>query len=130
MATLSHDCFYPVSPARLWSALTDADTIGKWLMKNTFSGGLGAKFQLDAGQWGMIDAEITAWEPENSLSYRWCNGVLNTDVDWRLEAEGDGTRLFLQHTGFDLDHPHQRFAFQSMGAGWKQILEQRLAGVF
>lgn len=127
MRTISHDCLYPVSPSRLWSALTSAEIIEKWLMKNTFSEGLGSRFQFDAGQWGMIDAEILAWEPQKSLSYRWCNGVLNTVVHWRLEAEGEGTRLYLEHSGFDLNHPQQSFAYQSMGAGWKQILEQRLS---
>jgi hypothetical protein len=37
---------------------------------------------------------------------------------WRLEPEGGGTRLFVDHRGFDTDDDWQRAAFEAMSAGW------------
>ena len=123
---ITQENLYPVTADRLWSALTDPQKIEKWLMKNSFQPGLGSRFQLDAGQWGMIEAEITIWEPQQRLCYTWKNGALDTTLSLSLEAEAEGTRLRLEHSGFDLAHPQQAYAYQTMGGGWKQILEGRL----
>jgi hypothetical protein len=48
-------------------------------------------------------------------------------VGGRLVAEGTGTRLFLDHSGFDLDNPQHRFAFDNMGPGWRDQVLPRLA---
>jgi hypothetical protein len=42
----------------------------------------------------------------------------------RLEPEGSGTRLFLEHAGFDLDSPMGKAAFEGMGYGWPSVLKQ------
>ena len=44
-----------------------------------------------------------------------------------LAAEGNGTRLILVHSGFDLDNPQHRFAFDNMGPGWRDEVLPRLA---
>jgi len=41
---------------------------------------------------------------------------------WRLEAEGEGTRLSLEQSGFDLDSPLGKAAFEGMGNGWPTVL--------
>jgi hypothetical protein len=41
--------------------------------------------------------------------------------------EVTGTRLFLEHTGFDLDKPGHRFAFDQMGPGWRDHILPALA---
>lgn len=44
---------------------------------------------------------------------------------WRLEAEGTGTRVFLEHSGFDLGDKRMADAFTRMGPGWRdQVLPQ------
>ena len=40
-ASIKHDAYYPHSPERVWSALTDSARIADWLMPNTFVGELG-----------------------------------------------------------------------------------------
>jgi uncharacterized protein YndB with AHSA1/START domain len=57
-------------------------------------------------------------EPERLLRYTFAEGVLNTIITWRLEPEGDGTRLFLVHDGFE---PSSQ-ALEGMGEGWPKIL--------
>ncbi|MBX6751380.1 MAG: SRPBCC domain-containing protein [Micromonosporaceae bacterium] len=48
---------------------------------------------------------MIAVEPERLLRYTWRNGPLDTVVTWRLVPEGHGTRVLLEHHGFDLTRP-------------------------
>lgn len=48
---------------------------------------------------------------------------------WTLVPEGTGTRLLLEHSGFDLDNPQHRFAFDNMGPGWRDAVLPRLVDV-
>ena len=63
-------------------------------------------------------------EPERLLSYSFAPGTLDTTITWRLEPEGLGTRLHLEHSGFDLDSPLGKAAFDGMGGGWPKVLER------
>jgi uncharacterized protein YndB with AHSA1/START domain len=54
--------------------------------------------------------------------YSFAPGTLDTTITWRLQAEGEGTRLSLEHKGFDLDSPLGKAAFQGMGGGWPTVL--------
>jgi hypothetical protein len=51
----------------------------------------------------------------------------NWTLTWQLVAEGAGTRLLLEHSGFDLDDPRARAAFARMGPGWRDQVLPRLA---
>ena len=62
--------------------------------------------------------------PERLLRYSFAPGTLDSTITWRLEPEGDGTRLHLEHAGFDLDSPLAKKAFEGMGGGWRAILER------
>ena len=116
-------------PARVWRALTDPAVLGRWLMPNTFRAELGHQFTLDTGAWGLTRCEVLAIEPERLLRYSWRNPPLDTTVTWRLQPEGEGTRLLLEHDGFDLDDPGQRMAYDGMSGGWSGMVAQRLVGV-
>ncbi|SHL16252.1 Activator of Hsp90 ATPase homolog 1-like protein [Pseudonocardia thermophila] len=52
--------------------------------------------------------------------------LVNTFADWtlirRLVPEGKGTRLLLEHTGFDLDDTRRRAAFDRMGPGRRELV--------
>jgi hypothetical protein len=48
---------------------------------------------------------------------------------WRLEAEGAGTRVFLEHTGFDRSNERMAEAFNPMGPGRRDVVLPRLADV-
>jgi uncharacterized protein YndB with AHSA1/START domain len=90
------DTFLAHPPARVWRALTDPAQVSAWLMPTTFRAELGAPFELDTGKWGVIHCEVTALEPQLRLAYTWRNPPLDTTVTWRLEPEGEGTRLHLE----------------------------------
>lgn len=129
------DEFLPHPPGRVWRALTDPDLLGRWLMPNDFELELGHRFTFrttpirDAGFDGVVQCEVLAFEIERMLRIGWRGGPLDTTVTWHLEAEGNGTRLFLEHGGFDPDDPVQQRARRGMGSGWRSHVLRRLAEV-
>jgi hypothetical protein len=49
-------------------------------------------------------------------------------VSFRLEPDGDGTRIFFEHSGFDVSQPWGKQALRGAEVGWEKMLE-RLTGV-
>ena len=46
---------------------------------------------------------------------------LDSTVTFTLEPEGTGTRLFIEHDGFDPDNPYQAAAHRMMSTGWRGV---------
>jgi uncharacterized protein YndB with AHSA1/START domain len=128
-ATIRAEHVFPHPPSRVWAALTDPAKLARWLMPNDFRAQVGAHFTFDTGQWGLVQCEVLALEPQRLLRISWRNPVIDTTVTWTLSPEGDGTRLLLEHAGFDLDDPRQRFAFDGMKGGWAGKVAERLGDV-
>ncbi len=111
-------------PAGVWHALTDPKIHAKWWAAGDVRAVVGHRFTLEMGQWGRQPCEVIAVEPERLLSYRFAIGTLDTTITWRLEPEDQGTRLHLEHSGFDLNSPLGKAAFDGMSGGWPKILER------
>ncbi|WP_328886235.1 SRPBCC family protein [Streptomyces sp. NBC_00316] len=109
-------------PAVVWTALTDPEHLARWWVPGDIRPVVGHRFTLDMGNWGLQPCEVTAVEPEQLLRYRFAEGSLDTTITWRLEPEGKGTRLLLEHAGFDLDSPMGKQAYHGMGEGWPHLL--------
>jgi uncharacterized protein YndB with AHSA1/START domain len=128
--SITHEAVLPQSPERVWMVLTDPLAIEKWLMPNDFEPRLGHRFTFTtnpipaANFDGIIHCEVVELDPPRRLAYTWTGGGLSTKVTYRLEPEGTGTRLYFEHSGFDLDNPIHKMACQGMGGGWKQLWEQ------
>jgi uncharacterized protein YndB with AHSA1/START domain len=116
------DQFLTHPPAVVWRALTDPRLHARWWAAGDVKAEVGHRFTLDMGAWGEQPCEVLAVEPERLLRYSFAEGSLDTTITWRLEPEGTGTRLFLEHAGFDLDSPLGRSALDGMGQGWPGIL--------
>lgn len=114
--------FIPHPPAEIWAALTDPVLHAKWWAAGDVRPVVGHRFTLDMGQWGQQPCEVLAVEHEKLLSYSFAPGTLNTTITWRLQTEGEGTRLSLEHRGFDLNSPIGKSAFEGMGGGWQKVL--------
>ena len=106
----------------MWAALTEPELHAKWWAAGDVRPVVGHRFTLDMGHFGHQPCEILAVQHERLLSYTFAPGTFDTTITWRLEPEGDGTRLHLEHAGFDLDSPLGRSAFQGMGSGWVTVL--------
>lgn len=131
--TIRVDQFLAHPPARVWRALTDPEMLGRWLMPNDFRPVLGHRFTfrtdpIPATDFdGVVVCQVLAVEPERLLRISWGGGAgLDTTVTWRLEPEGRGTRLFLEHDGFDPDSPAQQLSRRILGSGWRSHVARRL----
>jgi uncharacterized protein YndB with AHSA1/START domain len=120
--TIHRDQFLSHPPARVWQALTDPELHARWWAAGDVRPVVGHRFTLDMGSWGQQPCEVLEVVPERLLRYSFAEGSLDSTLTWRLEPEGTGTRLFLEHSGLDLDSPMGRQAFEGMGRGWPGIL--------
>ncbi len=111
-------------PEKVWQALTDPSIHAKWWAAGDIKAVVGHRFTLDMGKWGQQPGEILAVELHRLLSYSFAPGTLNTTITWRLEPENSGTRLHFEQSGFDLDSPMGKTAFEGMANGWPRVLER------
>ncbi|AVT32187.1 MULTISPECIES: SRPBCC domain-containing protein [unclassified Plantactinospora] len=120
-------------PGRVWRALTEPELLARWFMPNDFKAVPGHRFTFqtmarpDQEFDGVVHGEVLDVEPESLLRLSWTGGHLDTTVTWTLAAEGRGTRLFVEHAGFDPDDPIQQRAFAIMDGGWRGMVFRRLA---
>ena len=104
------DYAYPI--AAVWRALTDPDLIPLWTA--TGAGGRpegftpvpGTRFRFVAkpkpGWNGIVNCEVLEAREPTLLRYTWTDdgGGDLTEVTYRLESVGEGTRFTYEHTGF------------------------------
>jgi uncharacterized protein YndB with AHSA1/START domain len=115
----------PYPPEKIWRALTQPHLIEEWLMKNDFKLQLGHRFTLSA-DWGSVDCQVKACEPNKTLAYAWEAMGLESVVTWTLTPTSTGTRLRVEQSGF---RPDQEQAYRGAQFGWQRFfanLEQVL----
>lgn len=116
----------PYPPEKIWRALTQPHLIEAWLMKNDFKPVVDHRFKFSA-DWGAVDCQVLAVEPNKTVSYTWAAYGLESVVTWTLTPTATGTHLRMEQSGF---LPEQKQAFGGAKAGWQQFfaaLEQVLA---
>ena len=97
---------YPVEA--VWEALTDPAALAEWVMPvEGFAPVVGQRFRFRAkpmpGWDGVIDCEVLAVEAPRQMVIRWQGSRMRspTTVTWTLTPVEAGTRLRLDHQGFD-----------------------------
>ena len=118
----------PFAPEKIWRALTQPHLIEEWLMKNDFKPVVDHRFNLRA-DWGAVDCQVLAVEPNKTLSYTWGAYDLKSIVTWTLTPSSTGTRLRMEQSGFRPDQPRY---YQGAKGGWQQFfaaLEQVLSRI-
>ena len=123
---ISVDQFIAAPPAKVWRALTEPELLARWWAAGDIAATVGHRFHLEMPGWGAVPCEVVEVEPERRFVYTFTE---NWTLVWRLVPEGAGTRLFLDHSGFDLDDKRSRDAFERMGPGWRDTVLPRLADV-
>jgi uncharacterized protein YndB with AHSA1/START domain len=99
---------YAAAPAEVWAALTEPESLGRW---------------LGEPEWARIDGHARELEPERLLVLDWrAPGEGPSLVRFELTADGDGTMLVLDHS---LLEEHLGMAYAQR---WSQRLD-RLAGL-
>src|SRR4030088_2986232 len=108
----------PHPPEKIWRALTQGPLIEEWLMKNDFKPVVDHRFNLRA-DWGAVDCQVLAVEPNKTLSYTWAAYGLESVVTWTLTPTSTGTHLRMEQSGF---RPDQQQAYQGAKGGWQQFV--------
>ncbi|WP_243287279.1 SRPBCC family protein [Geothrix terrae] len=108
----------PHALEKVWRALTQGPLIEAWLMENDFKPIVGHRFDLRAN-WGVVECQVLAVEPNQALSYTWEAHGLKSVVTWTLTPAGAGTHLRMEQSGFRAD---QQQAYQGAQVGWQKFL--------
>lgn len=127
---------FPQPREQVWRAISSREALADWMYPNDFEPRVGHVFTFRVppnpavGFEGLtVRCEVLVCDAPGLLVFSWSAGgpVTDTRVSFRLEAEGDGTRLFFEHSGFDVSQPWGEQAFQGAGFGWAEMLGQLLA---
>jgi uncharacterized protein YndB with AHSA1/START domain len=125
-ATIHVDQFVAAPPAKVWRLLTEPGLMRLWWAEGEVAAVVGHQFTLDMPGYGKQPCTVLEVDPPHRFVYTFTAAWTLT---WRLEPEGTGTRVFLEHSGFDLDDKRMAEAFDRMGRGWHDVVLPRLTEV-
>lgn len=144
----------PYPPEMVWRALTNADLLGKWFMKNDIQPVVGHEFEFrmspQKGWDGITHCQVTAVEPNKYITYTYsgkasgekalaCAGIhsdtadkaakgifaeLDTMLSFTLEPTCGGTLLKMEHSGYK--GLKMILVSLIMQLGWKKQLGKKL----
>ncbi len=140
--TIQREVLIPQPRDQVWRALTDSASLADWMYPNDFEPRVGHRFTFrvppnpKVGFDGLtVHCVVLECEPPSEtgggrLAFSWsAGGLTDTRVSFRLEPDGDGTRVLLEHSGFDVAQPFGEQAFKGAGYGWAKMLKQLVAVV-
>lgn len=122
--TIRVDQFVQASPERVWRTLSEPALLAKWWAAGDISDTVGHEFTLDMPGFGLQPCKVIRAERYSVFEYTFTTAWTLT---WTLIPEGKGTRLILEHSGFDLDDPRMAAALERMGPGWRDVILPKLA---
>ena len=115
---------YPVES--VWQALTDPAALGEWVMPvEGFAPVVGQRFRFRAprmpGWDGVINCEVLAVEPPERMVIRWQGSQMRspTTLTWTLTPTTEGTRLRIDHQGFE--GPRGAILSLMHRSGWRRM---------
>jgi uncharacterized protein YndB with AHSA1/START domain len=135
--TIRREIQVPQPPELVWRAITDSATLAEWMFPNDFVPRVGHRFTFQVPpnpkvkfEGLVVRCEVLECEPPNRLVFSWsAEGLADTRVSFRLEPDGAGTRIFFEHSGFDISQAWGEQAFQGAEFGWAKMLKQLTAVV-
>ena len=130
MKTIQRELLIPQPREQVWRGLTDSAALSRWMFPNDFAPRLGHHFTFQVppnpkvGFEGLVvRCEVLECEPPSRLAFSWsAAGIEGTRVSFRLEPDGDGTRVLFEHSGFDVSQPWGNQAFRGAEFGWAKML--------
>jgi uncharacterized protein YndB with AHSA1/START domain len=135
-AQVAMERYFLHAPAKVWRALTQPWLIAEWLMANDFVEKVGSRFTLRTDpmpHWnGEVACEVLEIEPDARLVYAWNTEAhdgspgLRTIVIFTLSAQGNGTLLRVEQSGFRADQPDNLRGAQF---GWRRNFDRLLAAL-
>ncbi len=107
---------YDTDREDLWDALTNRTRLPRWFAPVEGDFRLGGRYQVQ----GNAGGTITRCDPPDALDLTWEYGGGTSWVTVRLAAEGERTRLTLEHIALasDTDEHWPKFGPGAVGVGW------------
>lgn len=112
------------SSTKVWNCVATSDGLAGWFMPNDLNAEEGARFHLDAGEFGKSPCEVIEVRPLERFAFRW-------GKDWTLsfdlyQQSAEINVLTLTHSGWDAakntefgaTHTHVR---DNMEQGWNKL---------
>lgn len=132
MKTVSLDFHFKSPIEKVWFALTDSNTLSKWMMpfrENDFKPVVGHKFQFRSepkeGWNGIVDGEVLEVDEPHRLSYKWVSVGVSTTVTWTLKQDEDGTtHVHFEQTGFEEIKEGVEQALNGAKYAWQSMAKQ------
>jgi uncharacterized protein YndB with AHSA1/START domain len=131
--TIRREIVIPQPREEVWRAITDSATLAQWMFPNDFEPRVGHRFTFRVpGNPKMnfdgltVRCQVLACDPPSRLEFSWSAGgpVEDTRVSFRLEPDGDGTRVLFEHAGFEVSQPFGEQAFRGAEFGWARMFKQ------
>ena len=135
---IRREILIPQPREQVWRAIADSATLAEWLFPNDFEPRVGHHFTFRVpGNPKMnfdgliVRCEVLECDPPSLLAFSWSAGgpVENARVSFRLEPDGEGTRVLFEHSGFDVSQPWGEQAFKGAEFGWAKMFKQLAAVV-
>jgi uncharacterized protein YndB with AHSA1/START domain len=129
--SIERELILPVSPARVWTALTRPDQLSAWFGTQATidlrpGGEVVFTWDGSTGPHGTTRGVIETVEPPKRLAFRWQaspDAAAMTRVEFTLEPHPEGTRLRLVESGFaSLPAELHRGCHDSHARGWQREL--------
>ena len=130
--TIRREIVIPQPREQVWRALTDSTALAEWMYPNDIEARVGHHFTFQVPpnpkmkfDGMVVRCEVLECEPPSRLAFSWSAGGLEgTRVSYRLEPDGEGTRLLFEHSGFDVSQPWVEQALRGAEFGWAKMLGQ------
>ena len=121
------------APEKVWRALTDPALLAEWLLpvidlELEPGAAFTFKAQPQPGWDGIVNCRMLEIEAQQTLSYTWRVGDIDTVVTFTLTPTASGTRLSLVQSGFRADQKKNfggaRYGWRMMGGKLADLLER------
>lgn len=131
--TIQREILIPQPREQVWLAIAESTALAGWMFPNDFEPRVGHHFTFRVPanprmnfNGLIVSCEVLVCDPPSRLVFSWSAGgpVVDTRVSFELKPDGDGTRLFFEHSGFDFSHPGGNQAFKGAEFGWAKMLGQ------
>jgi uncharacterized protein YndB with AHSA1/START domain len=128
--TIQREILIPQPRQQVWHAITDPALLAEWMFPNDFVPRVGHQFTFRVPGNPKVNFDgltvhcvVLECEPPSRLTFSWSAAALQgTQVSFRLEPDGDGTRLLFEHSGFEISGQFGPQAFKGAEYGWTKML--------
>ena len=123
---INKEKFLPFAIEDVWKAISEQDLISKWFIQADFKAEVGYQYKFTHEKTEIV-GEVLEVNPVFDLVYTWMvNGTnVNTTVRWQLEKVEEGTKVHIEHFGFDkYEEAQVAPLFDSFEKGWASCLAE------